>query len=63
MLEVGLVSEHAAHWLDMMSPDMLPFWLQGYADKQLKMHVDFLEAELSEPGCCDWAWQCRTGIA
>ena len=42
---------------------MLPSWLQGYADKQLRTHVDFIEAELSEHGCCDWAWQCRTGTA
>ena len=49
-------SEHAACWLDMMDLGRLPFWLQGYADKQLKMHVDFLETELSEHGCCVGAW-------
>ena len=40
----------------MMDLGRLPFWLQGYADKQLKMHVDFLETELSEHGCCVGAW-------
>ena len=51
----GTALSIAAYWLDTVGLGMLPSWLQGYADKQLRTHVDFIEAELSEHGCCDWA--------